>query len=149
MIVAGPCSLPFGKDQISPHEPTIRLARAMKDAGADVFRCKFLVGGVFPPPGGWEGPGWGPRGAARETFHEIKKFMPIACELRCELTPLRPEGVLPEHSIAGLIHGFGDVAWWWIPARQMQNYELVRAAASALRDRAWGGLMIKRAPYAR
>ena len=136
MIFAGPCSL--------PHDPkqAVALARACKDAGADVFRCKFLVGGSFPPPGGRSDPLWGPGEAAEECLREISGFMPAACELRAPSLPL--------------IAAWPFISYWWIPARQMQNYDFVREAAEACarhHDPIGGGgtptLIIKRAPYAR
>lgn len=143
MIFAGPCSL--------PHDPkqAVALARACKEAGADVFRCKFLVGGSFPPPGGTTDPLWGPREAAAECLREISGFMPVACELRAPSLPL--------------VQRWPFVSYWWIPARQMQNYDFVRDAAvlcmnvednvSTDYNAKWVSryptLIIKRAPYAR
>lgn len=103
-IIAGPCALLPDADRM------IKLAKNLKEAGADVFRGATHKGGTFPPK---DGKVWG--------TGDYKLLARIKDETGMEVS----------NEIATLPQMYAQ--WWagyiWIRARSFQDYALVREVA--------------------
>ena len=104
LLIAGPCALLPDKPRM------VALAKALKEAGADVFRAATHKGGTFPPA---DPKVWG--------TGDYKVLAQIKDET----------GMAMSNEIATLPQMYAQ--WWcdylWIRARSFQDYALVREAA--------------------